>query len=150
HGNPKHSSLSSVVARLGLVRRCKSCARHSIRKQIELMTRTSITLPLLLCLTSTFAFSQGAGAKPGPMSHEEDEKGIKQTWRGCVDTWNRHDANAFSMLKLKIHNLRLGCRRGRLLTNCFAFYVFQQRRRGTVREIPQSLAYEVESPVGFV
>jgi len=61
------------------------------------MKRTSTILPLLLCLTSTFAFGQGAGTKVGPLSHEEDEKGIKQTLRGCVDAWNRHDANAFSM-----------------------------------------------------
>src|SRR5215469_18899879 len=61
------------------------------------MKRTSTTLPLLLCLTSTFAFSQSAGTKAGTLSHEEDEMGIKQTLRGCVDAWNRHDANAFSM-----------------------------------------------------
>jgi len=61
------------------------------------MKRISTSLALVLCLTSTFAFSQSAGTKAGPLSHEEDEKGIKQTLRGCVDAWNRHDANAFSM-----------------------------------------------------
>ena len=61
------------------------------------MKRTSTILPLLLCLTFTFAFSQGAGTKAEPLSHEEDDNGIKQTLRGCLDAWNRHDANAFSM-----------------------------------------------------
>ena len=61
------------------------------------MKRTSTTLPLLLCLTATFAFSQSAGTKAGPLSHEEDEWGIKQTLRGCVDAWNQHDAHALSM-----------------------------------------------------
>src|SRR6516162_8104394 len=61
------------------------------------MKRTPTTMALLVSLTSIFAFSQGAGTKAGPLSHEEDEKGIKQTLRGCVDAWNRHDASAFSM-----------------------------------------------------
>ena len=61
------------------------------------MNGNTFTWPLLLLLTSTFAFGQAAESKAGRTGHEQDEKGIKQTLSGIVGAWNRHDANAFSL-----------------------------------------------------
>jgi len=53
-----------------------------------------LSLPLLLILALSYALSQTAA----PPKREQDEKGIKQVLTGFVETWNRHDAKAFSML----------------------------------------------------
>ena len=61
------------------------------------MKRAFATLLLFLLLTSTFAFGEAVGTKAGPLSREEDEKGIKQVLASSAEAWNQHDAKAFSM-----------------------------------------------------
>ena len=58
------------------------------------MKRAFLSLPLLLILISSSAFSQTVT----PPSREQDEKGIKQVLTGFVEAWNHHDAKAFSMV----------------------------------------------------
>jgi uncharacterized protein (TIGR02246 family) len=60
------------------------------------MKNTIRTITLLVSLVSSFAFGQ-AERSDSPPNREANEKAIKEALRDFADTWNRHDAKAFSM-----------------------------------------------------
>lgn len=61
------------------------------------MRRTFIALPLFVML-SAYAVETPGGLEATAAAHAEDEAAIRNVLAAFVEAWNKHDANAFSVV----------------------------------------------------
>lgn len=111
-----------------------------------------ITIPLFLMLLA-YSVDSAAGADARPAAAAKEDEGISKVLAGFVEAWNKHDANAFSMVFAEdadFTNVRGTSAHGRTEVAKFHAPVFATIFKDTTLKITRSKIRFIKPDVGAV